>query len=368
MPDFRIQPSFPMASVIDAAGRNAQLQQQAKEAGNRSLLEGLQSIGQVGESLLSHRKRIAQAMLLSQQPEVADMLSGGDRQVTQGLDGQPVRLDQTAQGGAGVEPKQNAPGLPPEKAALLLEGANPLEVLKQAFARKQSMKPVEDVVVKEDAAGNIIGYTRVSREKGAKTLFTGPQSAPRQSPAMSPDRAEFKIIDTFNANPQVRRQQQSIDGAEAVRELAMSDNPIAAAAIPTYMARASGEVGALSEPDKAPFGGSQAIMNKLEAALNQKVAGTLTDENRQFLLDLSDVMKRNAEQNLDRKGREFSDQYSKTKVGLKAPDIFKSLRPNSQYEVKQSTATLKEPESKDVLKVGGTFNGQKIVGVKLKKS
>lgn len=66
MPDFKIQPSFPIASVIDAAGRNAQLQQQAREAGNRSLIEGLQSIGQVGQSLYDTKKRVAQSLSLKQ--------------------------------------------------------------------------------------------------------------------------------------------------------------------------------------------------------------------------------------------------------------------------------------------------------------
>ncbi len=62
MPDFRLQPSFPIASVVDAAQRNNQLQEQAREAGNRSLIEGLQSIGKVGESLLARRQQMAQAL------------------------------------------------------------------------------------------------------------------------------------------------------------------------------------------------------------------------------------------------------------------------------------------------------------------
>lgn len=64
MPDFRLQPSFPIASVIDAAGRNAQLQEQAREAGNKSLIEGLRSIGQVGQSLYDQKKRVAQSLAI----------------------------------------------------------------------------------------------------------------------------------------------------------------------------------------------------------------------------------------------------------------------------------------------------------------
>lgn len=64
MPDFKFNSNFPIASVIDAAGRNAQLQEQAREAGNRSLIEGLQSIGQIGESLYDTKRRVAQSLAL----------------------------------------------------------------------------------------------------------------------------------------------------------------------------------------------------------------------------------------------------------------------------------------------------------------
>lgn len=74
MPDFNIKPSFPIATVIDAAGRNAQLQEQAREAGNKSLIEGLQSIGQVGESLYAKKQGIAQALAIKKalMPELPD--------------------------------------------------------------------------------------------------------------------------------------------------------------------------------------------------------------------------------------------------------------------------------------------------------
>lgn len=75
MPDFRLQPSFPIASVVDAAQRNNQIQQQAKEAGNQSLLAGLQSIGQVGESLFNTRQRVAQSLAIGRHLGVDDNLA-----------------------------------------------------------------------------------------------------------------------------------------------------------------------------------------------------------------------------------------------------------------------------------------------------
>lgn len=61
--------------MVDAASRNAQLQEQAKEAGNKSLIEGLQSIGQVGESLFNTRQRVAQSLAIGRQTGIADDVS-----------------------------------------------------------------------------------------------------------------------------------------------------------------------------------------------------------------------------------------------------------------------------------------------------
>lgn len=64
IPDFTMKPQFPIASVISAAQQNAQLQQQARQQGQQSLLEGLQSIGQIGQTLVDHRRSMAQALAL----------------------------------------------------------------------------------------------------------------------------------------------------------------------------------------------------------------------------------------------------------------------------------------------------------------
>lgn len=72
MPDFRLQNNFPIASVIDAAQRKAQLENQAQENANQSLIAGLQSIGQVGQSLYDTKKRVAQSLALGRQFDIPD--------------------------------------------------------------------------------------------------------------------------------------------------------------------------------------------------------------------------------------------------------------------------------------------------------
>ena len=135
------------------------------------------------------------------------------------------------------------------------------------------------------------------------------------------------IVNKFNSDSGVKKINATIDSAATVRELALSGNPIAAGAIPTYMARASGEVGNLSEADKAPFGGSRAILSRLDAALKQQATGQLSDDNRQFIISLADTMEKRAVDNLDRRANEVSSQYGEASDFLKSNDIYNTLRP-----------------------------------------
>lgn len=136
------------------------------------------------------------------------------------------------------------------------------------------------------------------------------------------------IVDKFNADPSVKKSQQMIDGASTIEGLALSDNPIAAGAIPTFMARASGEVGNLSEADKAPFGGSRAILARLEAAVTQAATGRLTEDNRQFIIGLSGIMKKRGQSNMNELAKTRSKQYSKSSDFLSEDDIFSTLIPD----------------------------------------
>lgn len=77
MPDFTLKPTFPMASVIDAAQRKAQLEQQFKTNANQQLVQGLDAIGQVGQSLVDKRMKVAQALALGKQFDIPDNIAKG---------------------------------------------------------------------------------------------------------------------------------------------------------------------------------------------------------------------------------------------------------------------------------------------------
>lgn len=77
MPDFTLKPTFPMASVIDAAQRKAQIEQQSQTAANQQLVQGLDAIGQVGQSLVDKRMKVAQALALGKQFDIPDNIAKG---------------------------------------------------------------------------------------------------------------------------------------------------------------------------------------------------------------------------------------------------------------------------------------------------
>ena len=138
----------------------------------------------------------------------------------------------------------------------------------------------------------------------------------------------IQLVDRFNANPQVRKVVQMVTSANTIRDLIDSNNPIADASIPTFMARASGEVGALSEADKAPFGGSRALIERIEAVANLAAEGKLTPENRVFVRNLADVLVRSGNSNIQAQARQFSRQYSKAVPELKETDIYNMVFPS----------------------------------------
>ena len=154
--------------------------------------------------------------------------------------------------------------------------------------------------------------------------------------ALNRERDENQLIGvmkTFDAHPVNKRNQQSIDAARVIRELAMSGNPIAAAAIPTYAARMSGEVGNLSEPDKKPFGGSRALDEQLAASFNQMASGQLSPANYQFLIDLTELIEKKAQQNTTRLARQQAKKYA-SPLKMAEKDLFERLDPYGEFEEK----------------------------------
>lgn len=84
---------------------------------------------------------------------------------------------------------------------------------------------------------------------------------------------------------------ESLNQIRLAEESVNKGNPIGDKAIVNFMARASGEVGALTEADKAPFGGSQALDQRFAQFAENQKSGKLTESNRTFVKELINTYK-----------------------------------------------------------------------------
>lgn len=150
------------------------------------------------------------------------------------------------------------------------------------------------------------------------------------------------LISKFNSDASVKKLQQSINAADQIRGLIESNNPIAAASIPTYAARLAGEVGALSEADKAPFGGSQAIVSKIGQFLTQAGTGKATEENKKFMRELTNVIEKRAKGNIINIAKSRSKQYGAVGYYGNEDEILKTLVPDYQEEVNLQLNPVKD--------------------------
>jgi len=160
--DFGVQNNFPMAAVIDAAQRNNALQEQAREAGNKSLIAGLQSIGKVGETIVDRRMAMAQALAMAKWAQANGLLgnnaivpAGPQSQTDQDYAAGPVDMNQLP-GQAGTAPAgPQAPiapqGIDLNTAATAFMGASPKDLL-DALGKKYQ--------VQEEARGHDIEAER----------------------------------------------------------------------------------------------------------------------------------------------------------------------------------------------------------------
>lgn len=157
---------------------------------------------------------------------------------------------------------------------------------------------------------------------------------------------EGQIVQNFNKDKVVQKANEQIASADTVQSLVNSDNPIGHAAIPTFMARAAGEVGALTEADKAPFGGTKALTGRIQQVMSDYSSGKLTPENKKFIMDLTGTMKKAASRNIENAAKRELPKLSKANkidkntvqdlllgpVKVKAPDGSIKMIPRSRLQ------------------------------------
>lgn len=93
--------------------------------------------------------------------------------------------------------------------------------------------------------------------------------------------------------------------------LLKNDNALIQGASPTLIAKAMGEVGALTEADKLPYEGSKAISERIKQFFETNKTGKLSDSNRALMLKLVKELKKNVSSRKTSNAKLLSSQLSK---------------------------------------------------------
>lgn len=175
-----------------------------------------------------------------------------------------------------------------------------------------------------DSSGNPVPLNSITSSD--KMISYSPSSGERSRGNLEirRDSEIEKIVQKFKTDKRVTKAYQSIDSSSDILEFVDSGNPIAASAIPTYAARMSGEVGALSEADKAPFGGSRAILKRIEQSLKQMADGKLSEDNKRFMTEFTGLVNKRAYEKIYSEAVNTSKQ-KKGLFGLSEEDLLKKL-------------------------------------------
>lgn len=327
MPDFAMQPNFPIASVIDAAQRNNALQQHARENNQRLLLDSLQTLGQVGQSLVDRRRAQAQALAIGRQLNVPEADAGQmtpEQALSVGKELQPISvpyMDKEGQikilslpkGSKGV-PSAGTPPKPQQSQYVDPVDGTPLNFMNGQYLRPDGNPPGGIPVLKKGDESAVSDANLIVQQVGnVDKLFDAYKNKSKMNAAL-----QATPLGNFS-DPALKQIEDSLK----------------------LSAFTFGGKNLTGQEKEVVFG---ALFPKPTDALDPE-----TYENKRNLL---------------------KNFYAGKIDLLQAANLLgpagSQLKSMLQKKMNQGTPKT-EPESKDVLKVGGTFNGQKIVGVKLKK-
>ena len=215
------------------------------------------------------------------------------------------------------------------------------------------------VISPKDNKAHVMGWNPQT-DKYDVDMGLAPSSAEKTTRDAYKENAVLtRIVDKFNADPNVRRTGSMENFATIIVDASESDNPIAHASLETLMARASGEVGNLSEADKKPFGGSRALTAKFNQYLSEIYSGRKTPENLQFIRELANTFMESGRKQKEKVARERAKQYAAANPKMfTAEEIFNALSPDSgDYRGAETTLHQTLPQGAKLI---GTSNGKKV--------
>lgn len=149
------------------------------------------------------------------------------------------------------------------------------------------------------------------------------------------------VVKDVRNDPIIKKQDAAIASAKTAADILEAGNPIGDATIGRFLARATGEVGNLAKHDVEGFGGSKALTTRLGQILSTWKDGSMTEENRGYVLKFSNLLKESAQKRrtdrLHRVAKESAtgtitteDILDRFGQELKAPKITKKEAPKDK--------------------------------------
>lgn len=155
------------------------------------------------------------------------------------------------------------------------------------------------------------------------------------------------LQDSFNKDKQVVKAEERIQSAATLRDM-IDGNPITQEAAKTFAARASGEVGALSDQDRAAYGGSKAIKDRINSIFTRAVTGELTDTDKKFMKELADKFEQAGQRDLQERLSVFSKQGTK-RTKMSEDEVRETIRPDLALQKQQQTKPSLSPKDQQAL-------------------
>lgn len=159
------------------------------------------------------------------------------------------------------------------------------------------------------------------------------------------------LQDSFNKDKQVIKAEERMASARTMRDFLTENNPIGAEAAKRFAARASGEVGTLTDQDVSVFGGSRAVLDRLQQAAQELATGTLTENNKKFMNQLADTFEKAGQRDLQDRLNIYAKQGTK-RTKMSEDEVKETIRPDLVLQqqtqpttTKSQTILRKDPKS-----------------------
>ncbi len=199
--------------------------------------------------------------------------------------------------------------------------ADTVQAVSQAISPQRFFQTPEQVAINPD-------YASPAQQKAAQTMIKSEQDFKMaladqkgaEIRAARQEKFEQHIQDRLAKAGQefaavvAKRNLDALDASTTLVDMIDAGQPVTDAAIAGLAARASGEVGALTEADKAPYGGSRAMLSRLRRYASIAATGEIPEadraELRKLALTFQNAAKRNVQKKATLKAQQMANIYS----------------------------------------------------------